>query len=150
VSNYRIVIRGVLPGHSAEQVAAALARFSKKSPEKLQALLMSGKDLLAKRTPDMQPALRYKQMLEKMGCACHINAEITERTNNDVSENIVTSLTNLTMSRPSGTAAPRDFKYQRAPLGVQLQELMRLLKPMTAITIFGSAVYYGWVHGLLR
>jgi len=150
MSNYRIIIRGVLPGHSADGVALSLARFSKKPPEKLKALLLSGKDLLAKRPPDMQPALRYKQMLEGMGCACHINAEITGKPDAEDGDNVVTSLTSLTTSRTGSTTAAQSFRYQRTPIAVQMRELSRLVKPLIATAIMGSAVYYGWAHGIFR
>jgi hypothetical protein len=149
MSNYRVVIHGVMAGQSADAVAESLARFSKKTPQMLKALLLSRRNVLAKRTPDMQPALRYKQMLEKMGCACRIDAEIT--TSEDTDGNAaITSLTNLTMSQPNGTTGARDFQYKSTPIGMQLVEVLRIfrLKELIGMAVLASAFYYGWANNL--
>lgn len=151
MSNYRVVIRGVQAGQSADAVASALAQFSKKTPDKLRSLLLSGRDLVAKRTPDMQPALRYKQMLEKMGCACVIEAEIVARKDKDVSNSITTSITSLTMPPSTGTTAPRDYNYGKTPIGLRLREIARLLRfrELTGLAVLASVLYYGWTNNLL-
>jgi hypothetical protein len=146
VSNYRVIIRGVQAGQSVDAVASALARFSKKTPEKIHSLLSSGRDLVAKRTPDMQPALRYKQLLEKMGCACHIQAEITPT--DDDPGNSITSLTGLTAQPSASAASPRDFTYNNTPIGMRIREISKLLrlKELVGATVLGFLGYYAWAN----
>lgn len=153
MSNYRVIIRGVQAGQSADQVALALARYSKKTPERLRSLLLSGRAVLAKRTQESQAAMRYKQMLEKMGCRCNIEAEITEPANAAANNGTTTSLTGFTTSSPGATPAARDFQYRKAPIRIRLREMMRLSRLKALIGIaFVVAVfyYYGWVNGFFR
>jgi hypothetical protein len=153
VSNYRIVIHGVRPGYSTEQVAQQLARFSKKPPATLRSLLSSNRPLLAKRTPDMQPALRYKQLLEQLGCDCKIEAEITREPSASNTNNATTSLTDFTTS-PSGSALPpaREFQYRKASFRTHFRDLINRLrlKQLTLISFLGVLFYYGWANGYLQ
>jgi hypothetical protein len=145
VSNYRILLRGVKPGRSADQVALALARYSKKTPEQLRALFASGKHMVAKRTALAQEATKYKLLLDKLGCDCLIEAEITnpaEATGN-------TSVLVTDVADAAYTGAPRrGVTYAQASRSRELAEKIGSAfrsRPFLLL-ILCVALYFGWQH----
>ena len=145
VSNYRIVLRGTKPGRSVDEVAQALARYSKKSPEKLRALLSSGKHMVAKRTTQAQQATQYKLLLEKLGCDCMIEAELTEPTD---SVNVTSVLVTDVADAYSDEAAPRrGVTYaQRSRFSELMESIGRVFRPsvLLVLAILLAVLYFGW------
>lgn len=123
MSNYRIVLRGIKPGQSVAQVADALARYSKKSPDKLRALLGSGKYMVAKRTTVAQQATQYKLLLERLGCDCVIEAEITRPEDSTHTTSVL-----VTDIADDANATPRRGINYVQP--TRLQEVRERLAPM--------------------
>jgi len=77
MANYRIIVNGVQPGRSVDEVAAALSRMSMKSPAFLRQLL-DGRKVVIKRTFEVQKAVKYRRALEKIGCVCTIEADMSQ------------------------------------------------------------------------
>lgn len=139
VSNYRILLRGVKPGRSIEEVVTALARYSKKPPDALRSLLRSGKPLVAKRTTEAQQATRYKLLLEKLGCDCLIEAEITERAD---SANTTSVLVTESYSDPQSVPRRGVTYAQQSRFGALVEALH--LKAVAVLAVLLGAAYYGW------
>jgi hypothetical protein len=76
MANYRIIVSGVQPGRSVDEVVAALSKMSMKSPAFLRQLL-DGRKVVIKRTFEVQKAVKYRRALEKIGCVCTIEADMT-------------------------------------------------------------------------
>jgi hypothetical protein len=147
VSNYRVVLRGVLEGRSVDAVAEALSRLSGKAPSVLRPMLASGKTLIAKRTVDVQKAVKYKQALEKIGCRCLIEAEITEnipmpKTDASVTVNLTTNVE----ARAQSPTMSRQFEYAKTPVSARFIAAGRVLrvKEWIGLAALGVMLYYGW------
>lgn len=145
VSNYRIVVRGIKPGRSVDQIVLSLARYSKKSTPQLRALLTSGKTIVAKRTALAQQAMQYKQFLDKLGCDCLVEAEITGRSD---AINSTSVLVTGAVGSDEGPPRPGVTYVQRT----RFQELMEsLLRPkaVSFFVILVGVLYLGWqrLHG---
>src|SRR5688572_11111789 len=124
MSHYQIILRGVTNGQSIDQVVESLARYSKKSPEALRALLTSGRDVIANRTLDEQHAVRYKQALEKIGCVCVIQAKITAPpAGSRADSNTSVLVTNFTDGHSGNHAVAREYQYASAPLAVRMRAI---------------------------
>lgn len=144
MSNYRIVLRGVKPGRSIDGVAQALGRYSKKAPEKLHALLTSGKSIVAKRTALAQQAMHYKRLLDKLGCDCFIEAEITGPAD---SSNITSVLVTDVAGPSSDAALGRGVAYvQHTRLQELAEKIGRAFRPGRSLPLLILLVvlYFGW------
>jgi len=143
VSNYRVLLRGIKPGRSVDEVVRALAPYSKKSPEQLRALLTSGKHMVAKRTALAQHATQYKLLLDKLGCDCLIEAEITSRA--DISHTTSVLVTGVADSS-NGSAPRRGVMYvQQTRFGEFVRNVRRVFRPAIMLILF-VALYFGWLH----
>src|SRR5688572_8179455 len=143
MSHYRIILRGVTEGRSVDEVAQSLARFSKKPPETLRTLLTSGRDVVAKRSTEVQHAMKYKQALENIGCVCVIQAAITaipEGSSADRSTSVL--VTNLTSGRTSAPVEAKEYQYANPPLGMR----MRGVAVGIGVAAATAAAYYGWIN----
>ncbi len=142
MSNYRILLRGVKPGRSVDEVVQALARYSKKSPEQLRALLTSGKPMVAKRTAIAQHATQYKLLLDKLGCDCLIDAEITTRADSSHTTSVL-----VTDVADSSYGAPRrGVTYlQKTRFGEFVENVGRVFRPGIVLILF-VVLYFGWLH----
>jgi len=140
MSNCKVVLRGVKEGHSVDDVVEALARYSKKPPERLRAILLSGKDAVAKRTPDAQQAMKYKKMLDEIGCRCVVEAEITG-TSSSV-ESMTSSLTNLTEGASASPSVQREYQYASTPLSVRL----KMLRLPILLAVALALGYFAWLR----
>ncbi len=150
MSNYRVVLRGVMAGRSVDQVAAALARLSNKTPQALKPML-SGKPVVAKRTDEVQKAVRYKKALEKIGCVCVIEAEITTGT---VAKSVALPTesaisVNLTTVTDSSPPPAREYEYAKPPTAARLRALFNPLGLKEWLIIGALLVilcYFGLKH----
>jgi len=79
-NTYRIVMRGIRPGHAPGEVAHRLAELFKVDAEKAASML-SESALTIKRGIDLDTAVKYQASLEKRGCASLIEPEqiVTKR-----------------------------------------------------------------------
>lgn len=146
VSNYRILLRGVKPGRSIDEVVSALARYSKKSPDQLRVLLTSGKSMVAKRTALAQQATQYKMLLDKLGCDCVIDAEITKGA--DSPNNTSVLVTDVADASYEG-AARRGVSYaQTTRFGELADSIKRIFSPkkLLVLAVLFAALYFGWQH----
>jgi hypothetical protein len=71
---YRIVVRGLRPGHAVEPTAAALARLLRREPAQIAPLLGAGRPLFLN-VPDLAAARRYQALLSASGCDCAIDPD---------------------------------------------------------------------------
>ena len=71
---YRVVVRGIKPGHSLDEVVEALSRLLKMRPAMLR-LALDGRKMVFMRTTDVQRAAAHRRTLEMMGCACSVETE---------------------------------------------------------------------------
>jgi hypothetical protein len=145
VSNYKIVVRGVAENKSADQVAEALAKMSLKPASVFKSLLVSG-GLVVKRTGEVQKAVRYKKVLEQIGCICVIEAEITPAGD----QTAPSATVNLTASYDANAniANPREFQYANYPVGARLRSIAGTLRLKEWLTVvaFVSVVFYYATH----
>jgi hypothetical protein len=144
VSNYRILLRGVKPGRSVDEVVRALTRYSRKSPEQLRTLLTSGKPMVAKRTGLAQQATQYKLLLDKLGCDCLIEAEITGPADSSRTTSVL--VTDVTDSS-YGVAPRTGVTYvQHTRLGELVENIERVFRPtmLLVLTILFVVIYFGW------
>lgn len=143
MSNYRIILRGIKPGRSVDEVVNALARYSKKPPEKLRALLTSGKPMVAKRTALGQQATQYKLLLEKLGCDCIIEAEITNRPDSPNNTSVL-----VTDVADSDERTPRrGVTYVQSTRAQEFMETIgRVFRPgrILLLVILLVVLYFGW------
>lgn len=72
--SYRVVIRGVLPGFTLEQVIGHLAPLFKATAEGLRPQLQT-QNFLAKGGVDLQTAAKYEELLTQHGCVCVVEPE---------------------------------------------------------------------------
>jgi hypothetical protein len=144
VSNYRILLRGVKPGRSVDEVVRELARFSRKSPEQLRALFVGGKPMVAKRTALAQQATKYKLLLDKCGCDCIIEAEITHRADSHHTTSVL--VTDVADSSHEG-APRRGVTYaQQTRFGEFMENIVRMFRPtmLLVLVILFVVLYFGW------
>ena len=73
-ATFRVVTRGLLPGHSADIAAELLARLFKCSKEQV-APLVGRRAVTVKRRLTLEAATKYAQALERCGCVCVVEAE---------------------------------------------------------------------------
>src|SRR5690242_8315626 len=73
-TTYRVIMKGVRPGHAPERVAHRLAELFKMELAVLHDALCQGAFTI-KRGVDLTTAARYQSSLEKRGCACLIEPE---------------------------------------------------------------------------
>lgn len=71
---YRVVVRGIKPEHSVDQVVDVLSRLVKKPPAILRPLL-DGRKTVFMRTSDPQRAAAYRRTLEMLGCVCSVETK---------------------------------------------------------------------------
>lgn len=149
MSNYRIILRGTQPGRSVDEVADALARYSKKSPDKLRELLGSGKHMVAKRTDVAQQAAHYKLLLEKLGCDCFIEAEMTKPTEQHHTTSVL--VTDTVDARAVEAVPRRGVTYvQHSRFGEMVEHLGRKFwSGMAAGVIILLAVFYMRWQGIV-
>ncbi|GEM_PF-3847254 len=143
MSNYRIILCGVIAGRSIDEVAVALSGMSKKTPAALRPLL-DGRRVVIKRTYEVNKAVRYKRALQKIGCVCVIEAEAPSSADAPASAITV----NFTTSMGSGEqkqAAVREYDYPKKP-NPGLREMMGLLRIKEWIVLGAllTALYYGY------
>jgi hypothetical protein len=140
MSHYRIMLRGVVKDRSVDEVVQALARYSKKPPDVLRSLLTSGRDVVAKRTAEVQYAMKYKQALENIGCICVIQAEITASSGTPTSDGSTSVLVTSFTTAQASTAAAREYQYAKPPLAVR----MRGMTAWLGVTAMLAVAYFGW------
>jgi hypothetical protein len=140
VANYRIIVNGVQPGRSVDEVVEALSRMSMKSPAFLHQLL-DGRKVVIKRTFEVQKAVKYRRALEKIGCVCTIEADMTA----PEAPAITVDFTNSPDS-PDIRREVREIEYANKPR-MDWRRLRSYLGPGEWILIgvlLLFAVYYGY------
>ena len=149
MSNYKLVVRGVVSGRSVDEVAEALARMSKRPANELRSLLKS-RPMVVKRTAEVEKAVRYKKALEQIGCECMIEAEIKPNSSTaspapadpsmaSISVNVTSAF--IAANTPTG---PRQFDYAHYPMGARLRSVATVLrlKEWISVGVFASLVLY--------
>lgn len=71
---YRVAIEGVRQDFETDQVVGELVALFKQTPEQVRALL-AGKGVVVKKGVDLATANKYREALERRGCACLIAPE---------------------------------------------------------------------------
>jgi len=72
--SYRVVIRGVLPGFTMEQVIDHLSPLFKVTADTLRPQLQT-QNFVAKGGVDLQTAAKYEKLLRQHGCVCVVEPE---------------------------------------------------------------------------
>ena len=145
MSNYRVMLRGIKPGRSVDDVVAALARYSRKSPVQLRALLTSGKPMVAKRTALAQQATQYKLLLDKLGCNCVIDAEITSAVDDSPHATSVL-VTDVADSSYQGSLRRGVTYVQKTRFQEFVHSIGQAFRPriLLGLVIVLAVLYFGW------
>ena len=139
MANYRIIVNGVKPGRSVDEVVEALSRMSMKSPAFLRQLL-DGRRVVIKRTFEVQKAVKYRRALEKIGCVCTIEADMTA----PEAPAITVDFTNSPDS-PDIQREVREIEYASKPGGWRgLGKYLGVGEWVLIGVLLLSAAYYGY------
>jgi hypothetical protein len=145
MSNYRVIVCGVRPGKTIDEVVDALSRVSMKPPATLRALL-DGRRVIVKRTTEVSKAAKYRLAFTKLGCICSIEADgETPAPTNAVTAAITMNVTSTVDQRWRPLSAVRDFQYAQVPkLGLTgVARVLRLRECLLAgLLLF--LVYHGY------
>lgn len=102
--------------------------------------------MVAKRTALAQEATKYKLLLDKLGCDCSIEAEITNP--REATGNTSVLVTDVADSSYEG-AARRGVTYvQTTRLGELAIKVRQTLESRTLLVFvfLAAVVYFGWQH----
>lgn len=114
MSNYRVIVCGVKPGRTVDEVVEALSRVSMKPTATLRAVL-DGRRVVVKRTPEVSRAARYKRILSEMGCVCTIEADVAASSPDTGVPAITVNFTATVDGRQQPSPAMREFVYPSRP-----------------------------------
>ncbi len=107
-------------------------------------MLTSGKHMVAKRTALAHKATQYKLLLDKLGCDCLIEAEITSRAD---SPNNTSVLVTDVADSSYGAAPRRGVTYvQQTRFGEFVENIRRVFRPTMSLVlvILFVVLYFGW------
>jgi hypothetical protein len=150
MSNYRVIVRGIKPDRTIDEVVESLSKLSLKSPALLRELL-DGRRVIVKRTNEVKKAAKYQRALAKIGCVCTIEADDAVRSDTTTAAAITLNVTSALDNRSVLPGAGREFTYaKRPPLGVRgILRVMRV-REWGLVAALLVVLYYGYLDFIAK
>jgi hypothetical protein len=152
MSNYRVIVRGVKPGRTIDEVVESLSKLSLKSPAVLREVL-DGRRVIVKRTFEVKKAATYQRTLSKIGCVCTIEADDAVRSGGDTTAPAITvNVTSALENRAVLPSMGREFVYAKAPPLVGLRGTLQFIRmrEFGLVVLLLVVLYYGYLEFSVR